>query len=209
MNGECSVWLCGQNLGYDIRLLTSVLERMKLDPVTEFEEMGVVAAYDTLKVARRVNWGKTVPMLDGKKSFSLGAMYSCLTNKILDNAHDAEADVMATIKIMTSDLFTEFLARDIDEVALDIVAVVSHIQDGRKRYFEEKVGDQKSASGIEIALNTYSKSKNRKKLEFPNLNSYLRVVVYYHADRLGLEVTKKDQSQNTKTLVVAKPKQNK
>ena len=59
------------------------------------------------------------------------------------------------------------------------------------------------------SLDKVATSKNRKKLEFPNLNSYLRVVVYYHADRLGLEVTKKDQSQNTKTLVVAKPKQNK
>lgn len=111
---------------------------------------------------------------------------------------------------MESDLFTEFLARDIDRVALDVVAVVSHIPDGREKYFKKKAGDLKSASGVEIELNRYSKLENtRKVLKFPNLNSYLRVVVYYHPRLLGLEVTKEDpknKNSKKKTLLVLKPK---
>ena len=46
-------------------------------------------------------------------------------------------------------------------------------------------------------MNRYAKSKQTKRIEFPDLYPYLSVVLYYHSERLGFEVTKKAPSETS------------
>ena len=80
---------------------------------------------------------------------------------------------------------------DIDISVVSIGTVHEKTLSLRDAYFERKRGDTTTAGGIEVTMSDWSAAASAgASLDLAHVLPYNRVVVYYHAKRLGLAVEK-------------------
>lgn len=193
--GDVATWLGGHNLlVYDARLLWGNLLRRGYDPEGELAALGVRGMPDTLPLARAIDWGDAPPHQTSdpsRVSFSNGALYRRVTGQDLTNAHDATADCRATAAVLMHELVTQKLMDDIDISVVSIGTVHEKALELRGAYFERKRGDTTTAGGIEVTMPGWSATASAGALlDLAQIMPYNRVVVYYHATRLGLTAAK-------------------
>ena len=201
----CPIVLVGHNfVQYDLVSLLCQARRVGFDLYAGMRDAGVMGVVDTLHVARALAWPTPPTDPDTEKpSYKLGACYAACGHGLLDNAHDAEADVVGNQAVLTSALMLRHLRSEPVVYSLD--QAVLRARQLRQRHANMPSAARERAELLLVVQRFADDAPAAARLALAPAPAPLRGAAHSEAARLGISSTGGGSGDSRHVVLVQAP----